>query len=669
MYKCKAKFKFQNKQSKIRIFMEQTKDKTNIWINIKAATGIIGLSEQTLKRQCRRGEFVFKIVKKGKHGNYFIMLKSMPDFAHDKYLGETEFETKYSEAPNWAKQQAEKYLQILENSKGLKGNNLKQFIEEWINEPTSYSSVIKKRRRYFRYGLNGLLSRHGQHLRGTSDQDNYFKYFKNLYLIEGAPSLRTCWDLTLGYAIREFNADRKIFSSFMAFKRRLDKEIPKQGIYLARYGQSAWNRKYGVYIDRDYSNITCNEVWVSDHAQIDVACFDSDGKVVFPWVTVWRDYKSGKWLGWILQTKNPNSDFIFQSFYHSAQKFGLPKDVIIDNGKDYRSKDFAGGRSNFKVDISKSQTSAMLKELNVKVHFALPYNAQTKPVESDFLKIKELLSKHCIGYRGGNVVERPEKLANEIKAGKIMQFEDFKKIFNDFILNVLNKKPSNGKNLNGSCPDELFYKEYAEKITPSRDALKLFCMRTSRNFTIGRNGIQDKQLGITYWADWMIARTGLKVYLRRDVQDYKEAWAFRADNDEFVGTVKAVKAVAALHADKVSKEEFKEALSIKKRNLKITKAYIKQTREISLEEQYENYKAAYNSSNKDYKKNVKISKIANTNMDKAIQKNKEMESFGRQDLSVFLEDNKPEEKLYLFETDKILEKERIEMEAMRAKAL
>ena len=29
MYKCKAKFKFQNKQSKIRIFMEQKKDKIN----------------------------------------------------------------------------------------------------------------------------------------------------------------------------------------------------------------------------------------------------------------------------------------------------------------------------------------------------------------------------------------------------------------------------------------------------------------------------------------------------------------------------------------------------------------------------------------------------------------------------------------------------------------
>ena len=145
--------------------------------------------------------------------------------------------------------------------------------------------------------------------------------------------------------------------------------------------------------------------------------------------------------------------------------------------------------------------------------------------------------------------------------------------------------------------------------------------------------------------------------LRRDIQNYKEAWAFRADNEEFVGKVTAVRAVAALHAETVSKDEFKEAMSIKKRNLKITKSYIKQTREISLEEKCENYKTAYASVEKACK--PKVSKIANTNMDKAIRKNKEMEAFGRQDLSMFLEEKVvKEEPLYLFETDKILEEER-----------
>ena len=658
--------------------MENTKDNTNIWIDIDKASEMIGLSSQTLKRKCRQGEFVFKIVKKGKVAHYFILLKSMPDFAQDKYLGDTAVDLKYSEVPSWAKLQAEKYVRILDASAGLKGKELKKFIDNWNNNDeeeftTSYPSLIRMRRRYFRYGVAGLISKHGQHLVGSCVPDDYFEYFKTLYLIEGGPSLRSCRDLTLGYAVRELGADRNNFPSFMAFKRRLDKEIPEQSIFLARNGQAAWNKKYNNYIDRDYSTITCNQVWVSDHAQIDVACYDENNKVVFPWVTVWRDYKSGKWLGWILQTGNPNSDLIFQAFYYAAEEFGLPKDVIIDNGKDYRSKDFAGGRKGFKIDTDKNKTSAMLKELNVNVHFALPYNAQTKPVERDFLKIKELLSKHCVGYRGGNVVERPEKLAKEIKDGKIMKFEDFKEIFDKTIINILNKKPSNGKNLNGRCPDDLFYEEYKEKIVTSKDALKLFCSRTSKDYTIGRNGIKDGKFQTTYWADWMIHKKGMKVYLRRDIKNYKEAWVFNAQNDEFLGKAEAVKSVAALYAPEVSKEEFEAAVATKKRNIKITKAYIKQNKEISAMEKYQNYETAYQSVEREYKKPVKVSKIANTSMDKAIQKNKDMESYGKADLSIFLPEkekkkfylwetekylDEPEEELYLYETDRIIAEER-----------
>ena len=642
--------------------MENTKDNTNIWIDIDKASEMIGLSSQTLKRKCRQGEFVFKIVKKGKVAHYFILLKSMPDFAQDKYLGDTAVDLKYSEVPSWAKLQAEKYVRILDASAGLKGKELKKFIDNWNNNDeeeftTSYPSLIKMRRRYFRYGVAGLISKHGQHLVGSCVPDDYFEYFKTLYLIEGGPSLRSCRDLTLGYAVRELGADRNNFPSFMAFKRRLDKEIPEQSIFLARNGQAAWNKKYNNYIDRDYSTITCNQVWVSDHAQIDVACYDENNKVVFPWVTVWRDYKSGKWLGWILQTGNPNSDLIFQSFYYAVEEFGLPKDVIIDNGKDYRSKDFAGGRKDFKIETNKNKTSAMLKELNVNVHFALPYNAQTKPVERDFLKIKELLSKHCIGYRGGNVVERPEKLAKEIKDGKIMKFEDFKELFDKTIINILNKKPSNGKNLNGRWPDDLFYEEYKEKIVTSKDALKLFCSRTSNTYTISKNGVKDGKLQTTYWADWMIHKKGMKVYLRRDIKNYKEAWVFNAENDEFIGKAEAFKSVAALYAPEVSKEEFETAMATKKRNIKLAKSYIKQNKEISVEEKYKNYETAYQSVEREYKKPVKVSKIANTSMDKAIQKNKDMESYGKADLSIFLNKEEPpkKKKFYYWNTDKELD--------------
>lgn len=634
---------------------------TPTWISLETVCTYLNLKAKTVKEKCRQGNFAYKIIQKDKKNFYYIKFESLPSVIQKKYLGqEAQVNKSYSDAPIWAKSQADKYITIMKACAHLKGKGLREFITKWNIEnsdyKTSYSCLMLMKKRYDEQGISGLLARYGHANVRTNIEDKYFDYFKNLYLVEGAPSLSSCWDLTRGFAIREDGINKNEFPSCMAFKRKLEREIPKQSIYLARFGEAAWNRKYGNYIDRDYSSVICGKVWVSDHAQIDVACLSPDGNVVFPWVTAWRDYKSGKWLGWLLQCGHPNSDHIFQTFYYAAENYGLPTDVIIDNGKDYRTKDFAGGRKVIKVDTNKVKTTSMLSELNVEVHFALPYNAQTKPIERDFLKIKEFLSKHCVGYRGGNVVERPEKLAKEIKAGKIMPFDKFKAVFDDFIINVLNKRPSQGKNLKGLSPDELFNQEFKEKITTSHDALKLFCMRTSKNFTIGRNGIKDNEFGITYWADWMISKTGLKVYLRRDVQNYKEAWAFRADNDEFVGKISAVKAVAALHADTISKEEFKEALAIKKRNLKVAKAYIKQTREISLEEQCENYKTAYASVEREVK--PRVSKLANTNMDKAIRKNKEMEAVGKYDLSMFLDEaNVQDEPLYLFETDKILEEE------------
>ncbi len=633
------------------------------WLNEEEACHILNIKSKTLRQKCSKGEFRFKIEQSGSKHLYYINISSLTDNIQKEYLKKfKDFQYKqdcYSEAPVWSKIQADKYINILNACENLTGKSLIDFVEKWnCCNPcfqTSYSSIRKMRQRYKEFGLNGLLAQYGKRAGETIVDDKLYEYFKNLYLKEGAPSLYSCWEQTKGYALRE-NFDIKMFPSHHSFRRRLEKEIPKQAIYLARYGQSAWNRKYSNYIERDYSNITCGKVWVSDHAQIDIACLNETGDAVFPWVTAWRDFKSSKWLGWLLQTGHPNSDHIFQTFYYAARAFGLPSDVIIDNGKDYRCRDFAGGRKRITIETDEVKTTSMLAELNIKVHFAQPYNGQTKPIERDFLKIKELLSKHAVGYRGGNILERPEKLKEEIKRGKIMPFNEFKELFDDFVINILNKKPSQGKNLKGLCPDELFNQEFTEKIITSKDALKLFCMRTSRIFRIGRNGIRDNELGITYWADWMSARTDLKVYLRRDIQNYKEAWVFRADNDEFIGNVSAMSAVAALDADIVSKQEFKEAMSAKKRNLKVAKEFIKRTQDISLNEQCANYKALYQ---KDLPAtNPKISKIANTNMDRAIQKSKLMAEMNNFDLSVFEQRNKTqEERLFLFETDCVLDKE------------
>jgi hypothetical protein len=292
----------------------------------------------------------------------------------------------YSSAPVWARAKADKYLSVLRATEGLRGNALKLFIAEWnMKHPefkTSYPRVLEARKAYREQGISGLLAGYGRSAGNSIVRDEWFRYFKTAYLVEGAPSLRSCWLRTLGYA-KELDSDITVssFPSPITFLRKLEREVPKASIFMARYGREAWNRKHGTYIDRDYTNLRPGECLVSDHAQVDVAVLMPSGKVSFPWITAWRDFKSGKWLGWLHHPEAPNSDHVFQSFYHSVRRYGLPTDVYIDNGKDYRCRDFAGGRKNHRVSIDDTKAVSMLGLLNITPRFSLPRNAQAALVK------------------------------------------------------------------------------------------------------------------------------------------------------------------------------------------------------------------------------------------------------------------------------------------------
>ena len=265
------------------------------WLTLDNICSALNLKPKTVKEKCRNGAFIYKVVQKNRKNYYYIKFESLPLTIQKRILKEDiNFTTSYSEAPEWAKSQADKYLSIIKDAENLRGKELKTFIETWNKDNpdsiTSYPSVIKMRRRYYSKGLDGLLAQYGNNSGRSLVKNRYYNYFKELYLKEGAPSLRSCWELTRGFAIREDGIDKTTFPSHTSFKRRLEKELPEQSIYLARYGESAWNRKFGNYIDRDYSSVICGEVWVSDHAQIDVACLTQDGNVVFPWVTIFFNH-------------------------------------------------------------------------------------------------------------------------------------------------------------------------------------------------------------------------------------------------------------------------------------------------------------------------------------------------------------------------------------------
>ena len=140
-----------------------------------------------------------------------------------------------------------------------------------------------------------------------------------------------------------------------------------------------------------------------------------------------------------------------------------------------------------------------------------------------------------------------------------------------FLTSVLNKMPSSGKVLRGQSPHAYFAAAALPFRRVSMDALSMLCMRVSRDFTVGRNGIKDAKEGITYWDERLVPMYGERVFLRRDNKSMLRAFVFRADNEEFICKASALQAVDALASTDVSMADLRAAGSRVRRVQKITK--------------------------------------------------------------------------------------------------
>jgi putative transposase len=576
-----------------------------------------------------------------------------------KPLSESEIKSEiYARLADWERKTVDKYLAIFKEAEGLKGKTLKSFVGRWNEKnphlKTSYERILRLRAKYIEQGISGLVPGYGKSAGRTKvKNDALYDYFKTAYLKEGAPSLQSCWTRTMGFAsTKSILTDLNNFPAPITFLRRLERELPEDQIYRARHGFEAWNRKYGYYLDRDYSKIKPGEILISDHAQVDVLVRLSNGKIAAPWVTAFRDFKTSKWLGWLHHAEAPNSDHVFQAFYFAVRDFGRPTDIIIDNGKDYRVRDFAGGRKRHSISHDEYRMVPMLTLLGVTPHFAIPRNAQAKPIERDFLKNKEWFSKHLKGYRGGNVKERPEALREEVRRGDLLSWEEYCKCMDLFITDILNKTSSQGKVLQGRCPDEAWESEVQAINRVSPDSLKLFCMRTSETFTIGRNGVRDGTIGVTYYAPWMDGLKGKKCYLRRDPQAYQEAWVFRADNDEFIGMAAIAELAPALARTPIEKQTLKDQMTRKRRIEKASKTYFENKGALSHEEALNDMARgiAVQNESRGYvpgKKAHKVFKINKTRLDGIMKKEKKKGQTRSFSLSDLLPPEEPKkEKIY-----------------------
>lgn len=348
---------------------------------------------------------------------------------------------------------------------------------------------------YSRGGLDALRDRRGRPARDRAQRDAAttpaaWDLFRAYYLAPQRRSIRLCYELVAGEAPRSGWA----WPAYDTIVRRVREELPDFQADYYRLGPEQWERKHAPRIQRDYSIYRPNQLWVGDHHQFDLVAL-SGGRPLRPWLTAWMDMRSRKFVGWWIG-ESPASDSIFAAFRAGAQAHGVPLEILADNGKDYRSVDFAGGKR-VRVQFDESRTADLMNRLGVQVHWARAYSPQSKPIESAFKTVCENFSKLFASWCGNKPETRPESFYADLRSGNIdvPAIEQVRELWAQWVADVYHRRPHSGDGMDGRTPDEVFALDPIAKRTAPADVLdRLLCRHVPA--TVTKKGVRYR--GVYY---------------------------------------------------------------------------------------------------------------------------------------------------------------------------
>lgn len=190
------------------------------------------------------------------------------------------------------------------------------------------------------------------------------------------------------------------------------------------------------YVTRDVTQYQPGELWIGDHTELDFMVINEDGKPDRRWITTFIDIRTGLLVGHHLSWQ-PNSQTISLAFRNgvlgsqlrafTGEKFepvqitNVPQTVMLDNGKDYRSK--YTQRVFGKIDFDDAARLSIQRM--TKLHYTLPYHGQSKAQMERWFGTIQTMLKHLPGYKGNKYQNKPDSLAKDLKTGNILGVEEF----------------------------------------------------------------------------------------------------------------------------------------------------------------------------------------------------------------------------------------------------
>jgi transposase InsO family protein len=297
-------------------------------------------------------------------------------------------------------------------------------------------------------------------------------------------------------------------------------------------GEKAYHDRFDPYIERDYTLFKSMEWGCGDHHLFDFV-ITHEGRIFRPWLTMFIDMRSRKITGWHIDVV-PNTLTIMRAFSMSVEACGLFEHLLIDNGKDFKSKWFAGSTWKERHTSPEKETldliEGVLHDCGTAAHFATPYRGQSKPIERAFRTVIELFSKSQDTYVGSNTTDRPEdtklfwgKINGRDRIEVSYTLAQLRNDFAEFVTWFNSEWEHSGQGMDGRTPDAVFAASLeAKREMPPAIRKYVFAVRERR--TVQRNGVTID--GVSYYAEKMIAFIGQQVEVRRDINDIGKVAVF-----------------------------------------------------------------------------------------------------------------------------------------------
>ena len=404
--------------------------------------------------------------------------------------------------------------------------------------------LYRKKRALKEHGVCGLIDLRGGHNKGASViPETVWQMFLYFYLDENKPPVNRCIE-DVRDEIKLTAPELLPLPSDSTFYRHIESDIKETLKVLGREGEKAFTDRYTPYIRRTYNSMHSNDYWIADTHTLDIIS-SGDNRLHRLDLVAFMDARSGIIVGWHI-TEKPGSQATLIALRKAIARYGIPKYIYVDNGREFLTKDVGGlGHRQKKSTKDEFKAPLVFERLGITMVNAIVKNAKAKIIERRFKDIKDGLSRPFDTFTGGTIIERPEKLKQVLKGkqGVIPTDKELIETIDELIEHYFNYEIYNGsvRKDKGKIKQQVYEDNLITKRIAEESDLNLMLMRSSRKYKVGPRGVHLTVAGeqIDYWNNKFVDNyIGKEVYFRWDPDDLSYIRVYDLE-DRFLMTVPA----------------------------------------------------------------------------------------------------------------------------------